>query len=142
MFADHPVLIIFLTAALASVGTIVSRLLYDRYLAPSTRVTRREFTQEINRMEEECELKRIPCIQAQANNKAYFEGLINQQRGCLDDVLEDEATSQQRRTIVGQALACIMLTQLEICSALKKSIAPELDCSSILKKMGEMGVIT
>ena len=142
MFTDHPVLVLFLTAALAVIGTIISRLLYDRYLAPSTRVTRGEFTQEIKRIEEECALKRAPCLQTRANNKAYFEGLIGQQKGFLDDVLEEESTAEKRRTIVGQALACIMLTQLEICSALKKSIAPELDCSSILKKMGEMGVIT
>lgn len=134
-------LLMFVTA----VFTLFGKYFWDRFMAQSSRVTRREFDDAMKSVRNECELKRSGCIAERGSNKKYFEGLIKQQAGCLEDAFEEEEMVERRRSQTRRALLCIMMTQLKICEALNASgllgSNVKLDCTDISKMMVEMGVI-
>ena len=140
-FLDHQLATLLLTVSL----TLFGKYFWDRYLAQSSRITRREFDEALKTLRGECELKRATCfVETKAKND-YIESLISKQAGCLEDAFEDAAISEKRRSQTGHALLCIMMTQLRICEALNASgvLGPKgtLDCSDISKMMVDMGVI-
>ena len=143
--AAHPAAALLLTIAVTLFGTLFGKYVWDRYLAQSSRVTRREFDAACKSLRDECSLKRSGCLAERKTNKTYFEGLIKQQAGCLEDAFEEEEIIEKRRSHTRRALLCIMMTQLKICEALNASgllgEAVKMDCGDISRMMVEMGGI-
>jgi len=136
----HPIATLFITACM----TLLAKYIWDRFLAQSSRVTRSEFDGTVKNLREECDLKRSGCIKERVSNKTYFEGLIKQQAGCLEDAFEDEALIEKRRSITRKSILCIMMSQLKICEALNNSGVlgdHRIDCTDISRMMVDMGVI-
>lgn len=137
---DPQVLLLVIGAVVA----LLSKYVWDRYLKQTSRVTKQQFDEAIDRLKQECELKRAPCIQARAVNKAHFEDMISRQKSCLEEAFEEEELVAKRRQDTRRALICIMMTQLKLCEAMNQLLpheAKKLDCTDISKLMIEMGVI-
>ena len=138
---EHPLASLIITAAC----TLFAKYFWDRYLSQPSRVNRREFDDSLKALRNECELKRSGCIAERVTNKTYFESLIKQQAGCLEDAFEGGEVVEKRRGQTRRALLCIMMSQLKICEALNASgllgEKVQLECGDITHMMMEMGAI-
>ena len=126
---DHP----FIIAMLSVVVGFCLKFVWDRWLTQSSRITRQEFTDSIKNLANECALRREACLNTRAFNKAYFEGLISAQGGCIDSAIEVEQEIIKRRVETRKALVLIMMTQIKICEALR------LDCGELSRMLVDMG---
>ena len=126
---DHPIII----AMLSVVVGFCLKFVWDRWLSQTSRITRNEFTTALGVLATECKLRRETCLNTRAFNKAYFEGLITAQGGCIDSAIEAEQEIIKRRVETRKAIVLIMMTQIKICEALR------LDCGELSRMLVDMG---
>ena len=156
---DHP----WVGLLIAMLMGVLGKFIWDRYLSHSSRVTRHEFMQSIQRLEKECELKREGCQQHRFANKAQMESLIKESVGLiratqaegssrLNQIVLDEDKAAKlalhieelalaRRQEIRQMLLSIMMVQIQICEALNQSgllKGASLDVKDLRKMMGEL----
>lgn len=123
--------------ALIGVGLgLISKYAWNRWLSQSSRITRQEFLTALDTWSKECEIRRAGCVSIRAANKAHFEQMFNDQKGCINEAYDMVDTTDRKRGEMRRALILIMMTQIKICDALK------LDCSDVARMLVDMGALT